>query len=188
MSLVPYPDIAKLPEEVRNAIAQAPVQLNIFKMMANAETCFVPFTRLGGAILGRQKLDAKLRELAILLAVKMEGGEYEWVQHVPIAISVGANQAQVDAISDGKLGAACFSDLERAVLRLTEQVVEKVKADEPVVKEAMKFLSPREVVELIMTIGFYMTAARITETTRTDLDPPAGTKVIDQIRRESEGG
>src|SRR5215831_7205181 len=102
MSLVPYPDIAKLPEEVRNALAQAPVQLNIFKMMANAETCFIPFTRLGGAILGRQKLDGKLRELAILLAVKIEGGEYEWIQHVPIAISLGATQAQVDALAARK--------------------------------------------------------------------------------------
>lgn len=183
MSLVPYPDIGKLPEEVRDALAQAPVQLNIFKMMANAETCFVPFSRLGAAILGRQKLDARLRELAILLAVKMEGGEYEWVQHVPIAISVGATQAQVDAIADRRLAASCFSDLERTTLRFTEQVVEKVRADEPVVQEALRFLSPREIVELIMTIGFYMTAARITETTRTDLDPPAGTRMIDQIRR-----
>ena len=49
MSLVAYPDIASLPEEVRTAIAHAPVQLNIFKMMANAETCFIPLTRLGGA-------------------------------------------------------------------------------------------------------------------------------------------
>ena len=119
---------------------------------------------------------------AILLAVKMKGGEYEWVQHVPIAISVGATQAQVDAIADRRLAASCFSDLERTALRFTEQVVEKVRADEPVVRDALGFLSPREIVELIMTIGFYMTAARITETTRTDLDPPAGTKVIDQIR------
>ena len=183
MSLVPYPDIGKLPEEVRNALDQAPVQLNIFKMMANAETCFIPFSRLGAAILGRQKLDAKLRELAILVAVKMEGGEYEWVQHVPIAISVGATQAQVDAIADRRLAASCFSDLERTVLRFTEQVVEKVRAGEPVVREALGFLSRREIVELLMTIGFYLTAARITETTRTDLDPPAGTRVIDQIRR-----
>ena len=185
MSLVPYPDVAKLSEEARTALAQAPVQLNIFKMMANAETCFVPFTRLGSAILGKQKLDAKLRELAILLAVKIEGGEYEWIQHVPIAISLGATQAQVDALSNRKLDAACFSTEEQSALRFTEQVVEKVKADEATVKEVMKSLSPREVVELIMTIGFYMMAARITETTRTDLDPPAGTKVIDQIRRES---
>ena len=139
MSLVPYPDIGKLPEEVRNALAQAPVQLNIFKMMANAETCLVPFSRLGAAILGRQKLDPKLRELAILLAVKMEGGEYEWVQHVPIAISVGATQAQVDAIVDRGLAASCFSDLERTALRFTEQVVEKVRADEAVVQEALGF-------------------------------------------------
>jgi len=124
-----------------------------------------------------------LRELAILVAVKMEGGEYEWVQHVPIAISVGATQEQVDAIANRKLAASCFSDLERTLLRFTEQVVEKVRADEPVVREALGFLSPREIVELIMTIGLYMMAARITETTRTDLDPPAGTKVLDEIRR-----
>jgi len=106
------------------------------------------------------------------------------VQHVPIAIAVGANQAQVDAIAKRKLDASCFDEVERAILRFTEQVVEKVRADEAVVKEAMKFLSPREIVELIMTIGFYMTAARITETTRTDPDPPAGTRVIDAIRRQ----
>ncbi|MGO9453195.1 MAG: carboxymuconolactone decarboxylase family protein [Candidatus Binataceae bacterium] len=184
MSLVPYADIAKLPEDVRTALAQAPVQLNIFKMMANAETCFIPFTRLGGAILSRQKLDGKLREMAILMAVKIEGGEYEWIQHVPIAISVGATQAQVDAISNRQVDAACFTDLERAALRFTEQVVNNVRAEDATVREVMKFLSPREVVELIMTIGFYMMAARITETTRTDLDPPAGTKVIDQLKRE----
>jgi hypothetical protein len=40
MSLVPYPDIGKLPEEVHNALAQAPVQLNIFKMMAQRGDVF----------------------------------------------------------------------------------------------------------------------------------------------------
>ncbi len=49
--------------------------LNIFKMMANADTLIVPVTRLGGAILSRQKLDAKLRELVILqVAPHIEGG------------------------------------------------------------------------------------------------------------------
>ena len=104
-------------------------------------------------------------------------------RELAIRSSLGATQAQVDAIAFRQLAAPCFSDLERTVLRFTEQVVEKVRADEPLVREALGFLSQREIVELIMTIGFYMTAARITETTRTDLDPPAGTKVIDQIRR-----
>jgi alkylhydroperoxidase family enzyme len=183
MSLVPYPNIEKLPEEARNALAQAPVQLNIFKMMANAETCYVPLGRLGAAILSRQQLDAKLRELVILMVAKIEGGEYEWIQHVPIAHSVGVTHEQVEAIEQGAIDRPCFSEAERAVLHLTEQIVNRVRADEAVVKAAMRFLSPREIVELILAIGFYMMMARLTETTRTDLDPPAGTKVADSLRR-----
>ncbi len=118
MSLVPYPDQSTLPEEARNALAQAPVLLNIFKMMANAETCFVPVTRLGGAILGRQKLDAKLRELVILQVAHLEGGEYEWIQHVPIAISVGVTQEQVDVIKRQAIDSPSLTPLERLALRL----------------------------------------------------------------------
>ncbi|MGH7814486.1 MAG: carboxymuconolactone decarboxylase family protein [Candidatus Binataceae bacterium] len=183
MSLVPYPDIDQLPEETRTALAKMPAQLNIFKMMANAETCFVPLVRLGGAILSRQKLDAKLREMVILKVAKLTGGEYEWVQHAPIARAVGVAQAQIDAIGQGAADAPCFSDAERAVLRFTEELVSRAKADEAIVREAMRFLSPREIVELIIAIGFYMTMARLTETTRLDLDPPPGAKAADRLRR-----
>jgi alkylhydroperoxidase family enzyme len=183
MSLVPYPEIEKLNDEARNALAQAPVLLNIFKMMANAETCYVPLTRLGGAILSKQKLDAKWRELVILMVAKIEGGEYEWVQHVPIGLALGASQDQINAIAAHTLDASCFNEAERTLLRFTEEVINKVRADETTVRDLMKYLSPREIVETIMTIGFYMMAARITETTRTDLDPPAGMKVMDSIRR-----
>ncbi|HKN01426.1 MAG TPA: carboxymuconolactone decarboxylase family protein [Candidatus Binataceae bacterium] len=130
MSLVASPDIASLPEKVRTAITQAPVQLNIFKMMANDETCFIPMTRLGGTILSRQKLDAKLRELAILLVAKIEGGEYEWIQHVPIAIERNL------------IGSPCFSDVERAALRFTEELVNRVRADEATVRELMSPCHP----------------------------------------------
>jgi len=185
MSLVPYPDQSTLCEEARDALAQAPVLLNIFKMMANADTCIVPVTRLGGAILSRQKLDAKLRELVILQVAHIEGGEYEWIQHVPIAISVGATQAQVDAIKGQALDSPSLTPLERLTLRFTEQVINRVKAEESIVRELMQSLSPREIVELIFVIGFYMMAARLTETTRTDLDPPAGTKVLDALKRQA---
>lgn len=117
------------------------------------------------------------------MVAKVEGGEYEWVQHVPIALALGASQPQIDAIDAHQIEADCFSNTERLALRFTEEVINKVRADEATVRDLMKHLSPREVVEAIMTIGFYMMAARITETTRTDLDPPAGMKVMDSLRR-----
>ena len=42
--------------------------------------------------------------------------------------------------------------------------------------------APREIVELILTVGYYMMIARLLETTAVDLDPPAGTRVVDSIR------
>ena len=125
-------------------------------MMANAETCYVPLTRLGGAILSKQKLDPKWRELVILMVAKIEGGEYEWVQHVPIGLALGASQDQINAIAAHSLEASCFNDAERTLLRFTEEVINKVRADETTVRDLMKYLSPREIVETIMTIGFYI--------------------------------
>jgi alkylhydroperoxidase family enzyme len=183
MPLVPYANIDELPEEARKTFDRLAVKLNIFRMMANAETCFTALLRLGGKILARQKLDDVLRELAILEVAKIEGGEYEWIQHVPIAISAGVTQAQVDAIAAGEIDAACFKPGERVLLRFTEQAVNRVRADEQVVLEMSKFLSPREIVELILAIGFYMTMARLTETTRTDLDESPGTAVVDSVPR-----
>ena len=90
MARLPYVDPATAPPKVREVLERLPVQLNIFRMMAHAETNFRPLLRLGASILGEQKLDARLRELAILRVAKLSPARYEWVQHVPIAKAVGA--------------------------------------------------------------------------------------------------
>jgi hypothetical protein len=38
-------------------------------------------------------------------------------------------------------------------------------------------------VEIIMTCGFYMMLTRLTETTRTDMDTPSGTAVVEELAR-----
>jgi alkylhydroperoxidase family enzyme len=65
------------------------------------------------------------------------------------------------------------------VLRFTAEVVVDVKASDAVFAEMRSHFSPQEIVELILAIGFYMTVARLLETTEVDLDPPAGTKILD---------
>jgi alkylhydroperoxidase family enzyme len=61
------------------------------------------------------------------------------------------------------------------------EVVERVKASDAVFADMRRHFSPQEIVELILAIGFYMTVARLLETTEVDLDPPAGTKIVDAI-------
>src|SRR6266436_3515014 len=182
MARLPYVEPATAPEHVRELLEQLPVKLNVFRMMAHAESDFRPLVGLGTAILGRQKLSAKLRELAILRIAALSPARYEWVQHVPIAQAMGATPAQVAALERGDIAADVFDSLERVVLRFTTEVVRDVRASEATFAELARLLSAQEIVELIITVGYYMMIARLLETTAVDLDPPAGTKVVDAIR------
>src|SRR5436309_9317357 len=130
MARLPYVEPATAPEHVRELLEQLPVKLNVFRMMAHAESDFRPLVGLGTAILGRQKLSAKLRELAILRVAALSPARYESVQHLPIAQATGATPAQVAALERGDIAADVFDPLEQVVLRFTTEVVRDVRASE----------------------------------------------------------
>jgi alkylhydroperoxidase family enzyme len=178
---MPYPDLDKASPEVREMLGRLPAPANIFNMMAHAQTCLKPVMKLGGTMLGKLELDPKLRELCLLHAVKLEGGEYEWVQHVPIARDLGCTEAQVSALHKGDDGAACFDAREKAALRFTREVVADVRASEATLAAARKHLSDREIVELILMSGFYIMLARLTESLGVETEAPIGSALIRQI-------
>lgn len=182
MARIPYVDPTTAPEPVREVLTQLPADLNIFKVMAHAETNFRPLITLGASILTEQKLDHRLRELAILRVARLSGAQYEWVQHVPIAEAVGASSDEIAALEKGDIEAECFDDLAKDVLRFTTEVVQDVGASNECFDNLAGKLSHREIVELILAIGFYMMVARLMETTEIDLDEPMGKSVIASAR------
>jgi 4-carboxymuconolactone decarboxylase len=176
---LPYVDPAATAEPVRDALGRVP-PLNIFRMMANAESAFRPWLRWGAALLGQLELDPKLRELAILRVARLTPhAEYEWIQHVPIAKAAGATDAQVEALERDEPGAACFSDEERLVLDFTTEVLRDAQASDATLSALAGILSPREIVELLMVIGQYMMVARVMATTRMELDEPIDPRGLD---------
>lgn len=183
MPRIPYPDLDKASPEVREMLGRLPRSANIFNMMAHAETCLKPVMKLGGTLLGKLQLDPKLRELCLLHAVKLEGGEYEWVQHVPIAKDLGCTDAQIAALDDDDDQAACFDAREQAALQLTREVVVDVRATERTVEAARKHLSDREIVELILMAGFYIMLARLTETLGVEAEAPMGSALVRDIEK-----
>ena len=185
MPLVPYADVEALPQKAREAYERLPRKLNIFRMWANAPETFRAGLRLGGVILSKQKIAPDLRELVILLAANLTGGEYEWVQHVPIAESCGCTREQITAVERGDMSAACFDPRQSALLVFAKDVIENAKASEENVRKAAEHFSPQELVETILTAGFYMTLARLTETMRVDVDPPAGSEVVLSLGKNS---
>jgi alkylhydroperoxidase family enzyme len=175
---LPYVDPESAPKRVRTALERVP-PLNVFRMMANAETAFRPWLAFGGALLSSLELDARLRELAILRVARLSGAEYEWVQHAPIALAEGSSREQVDAVDRYELDHESLADVDRAVLRFTTSVVEDVRASDETFAVVREHLSPREVVELLLVIGQYMTVARVARTADIELDGPPERLVSD---------
>ena len=183
MARLPLIDPEKTSGDARAAFDKMPVVLNIFRMLAHAETNFIPAMRFANSILHRQKLSHVNRELLILQVAQWEGGAYEWRQHVPIALGVGVTQRQIDCIEQGKYSDAAFNYAERALLAFGREVIENVRVSACVFAGMHAHFSEQEIVESIMTIGFYMMMARLTEATETDLDPAAGMSLYSSGQR-----
>jgi 4-carboxymuconolactone decarboxylase len=185
MARIPYPDPTAAPAPVREALEAVP-PLNIFRMLSHAETAFRPFLRFGGAVLGALELDARLRELAILEVARLTPARYEWVQHVPIAEAVGVSAEQVAALEAGDLDAACLGEQDRLVLAFTGQVVRGIRPDDEIFDRLTAALSPREIVELLLTIGEYMMLARVMVALDLEIDEPAGSGALRVAERAPE--
>jgi 4-carboxymuconolactone decarboxylase len=160
MARLPY---AEIPERTP--------QLNIFKLIANAETAFKPFMKYGLVLLRDLEVDPVVREQAILrVAALTPGAEYEWVQHEAIGRAVGMTEEQIEACRSGKPG-----DI---VLRFTEEVVRDASPSDETFAAMSERVPPRQIVELILVIGQYMMLARLMATAQIDLDEPVGARLI----------
>ncbi|OLN30190.1 carboxymuconolactone decarboxylase family protein [Desulfosporosinus metallidurans] len=172
MSRLPVLPLEEMPEKTRNMITGGKSQLsglNINKMMAHAEHSVRHFMRMGNSLLTQAKLDARLRELAILRIGFLCDSRYEWYQHEIIARQVGVSEQQIIAVR-GDIDSAVFNDQDRAVLKYTEEVTMRVKSTEESFNELSQFLSHRELVELTLTIGFYNMVARFLENTGVEIE------------------
>ncbi len=183
MARLPLIDPADAAGDAKSVLEGLPRTLNIFRMMAHAETMIRPALRLGSAILSAQDLGPRERELLILQVAQLEGRAYEWNQHDPIAEGVGVPREQIDALAKGDIASNVFSEAEQALLAFSKEVIENVRVADATFAAARAHFSDREIVEAIFTIGFYMMMARLTEATETDIDPPAGMAVVNSLKR-----
>ena len=164
MARIPYHDVETATGTHAEFLAKLKPHLNIFRTLANSEAGLKGFVRMGNALLYRCELDAGLRELAILRVGRLSRAAYEVFQHERIAREVGVAEEKIAALRDTTIESSAFTDHEKAVLRFTDDVVRNVKASDKALKAVQAFLTPGAVVELTLTVGYYMMVCRFLET------------------------
>ena len=168
MARIPYFDPAMATGRAAEWYARLP-PLNIFRMMGHAGEMLDGFVRLGNQILAFSKIDPVLREIAIVRVGVLSKAGYEVYQHEAISRRLGMDDAKIAAIHEGP-DAKAFSDLEKLVMRYTDDVVRNVRASDATFAPLSKHFSHKEMQELTITIGYYMMVSRFLETFDVDIE------------------
>jgi AhpD family alkylhydroperoxidase len=171
MARVEYPDVSS--PEAQAMVEQIRKQRggrfpHLFHLQLYNPGIAEGWLRLGSAVRYESELDAATRELAICLVARTTGAEYEWQAHRGLALDAGLSRDQLDGILDWRAGQ--FDPKQRAVLALTEGLTRDVDIDDATFDAARRYLSPRQLVEMVATVGYYNMVARFLVGLRVDLE------------------
>lgn len=112
-----------------------------------------------GAIRGRGTLSGDLRELAVLRVAALNGADYEWTAHEPVARKEGMTAEQIDASRVGG-DVALLDDRQQAVVAYTDAMTKQVTVPDELFAVLQRVLEPHEIVELTVTVGAYNMVSR----------------------------
>ena len=138
--------------------------------MAHSPSYFEQYCRLGRAIRHKGELDPIVRELAITRTGILCEAPYEIVAHKRIGKGVGVTDEQNDALEDWE-SATCFDELQRAALAFTDEVVKLRRPRDATFNAIATKLTPAALIELQLSVGFYIMTSKFLETFGIDLQP-----------------
>ena len=169
MARIEYSDPGKHNERTREILGKNR-NANIFRMMAHSPSYFEQYCRLGGAIRHKGELDPIVRELAITRTGILCQAPYEIVAHKRIGKNVGVTDEQNEALENWQ-DAKCFNEVQRAALAFTDEIVKLHKPTDATFNAVKSKLTPAALIELQLSVGFYIMTSKFLETFAIDMQP-----------------
>src|SRR6202166_695487 len=169
MARIDYCDPAHASERTREILGKNR-NANIFRMMSYSPSYFEQYCRLGNAIRFKGELDPVVRELAITRTGILCEAPYEVVAHKRIGKGVGVTDEQNAALENWK-SATCFNEVQRAALAFTDEVVTMRRPTDATFSAIAAKLTPGALVELQLSVGFYIMTSNVLETFGIDMQP-----------------
>ena len=169
MARIAYADPAKASDRTRELLGKNR-NANIFRMMAHSPSYLEQYCRLGGATRSRGELDPVVRELAITRTGLLCEAPYEVVAHKRIGKNVGVTDEQNEALEDWQQ-ATCFDEVQRAALAFADEIVRLRRPTDATFNAIRSKLTPGALVELQLSVGFYIMTSKFLETFAIDMQP-----------------
>jgi alkylhydroperoxidase family enzyme len=132
--------------------------LNLHRMMAHAPALLKASGDMALAFRRNTALPRPTAELAILRAAQLLDAPYVWTRHVPLARDCGVTARQMKELASWP-DSTTFTPAQKAALGFTEKAVQHLPLEQSAAAELRRHFTPREIVELAMMVGFYVSTA-----------------------------
>lgn len=117
------------------------------------------------------EIDGRLREIVIIRLGHLVSSAYVLRQHVPkLALAEGMTQEECDALADWQSG-HLFSDAECATLAYVDAMTRDIVVPDDVFVPLRDHFSNRQIVELTLMVGAYISHSRVLQALEVDLEP-----------------
>jgi alkylhydroperoxidase family enzyme len=159
MARVPYLDGDDVPEAYgavfdRNRAGAT----NLYGALANNPPLLDAFVDFARTCWDESGLDEAERELVVLTVARQTHADYEWHQHVPLALGAGLSEADVRAVREGR-----YDDLgdRREALASYAAAVASASVDDALHRALAERVDDRAVVGVTLLAAVYTGLARL---------------------------
>jgi alkylhydroperoxidase family enzyme len=146
-----------------------PKALNALGTLARHPELARAFNTFNGHVLFASTLSPRQRELLVLRVARLRESTYEWEQHAVLAGDAGLDSDEVDRVAIGP-DAPGWSVLDQAMLRAVDELVEDAMVSGETWKVLANELDPRQLIDLVFTVGAYETLAMAFRSFDVELD------------------
>lgn len=127
---------------------------------------------LGAGILAKGRVDPRLREVMIHRTCALCGAEYEWGVHaVAFGAPLGFTDAQIESTVSGEFADGLWSRPEELVFRLADELHATSTVGDELFAALREHLDEAQLMELVITGGWYHTIAFAIGLARVEPEP-----------------
>jgi len=146
--------------------------LRLFRTLAVHDDLASRMRPLGAGILGHGRVAPRDREIIIHRTCARTSAEYEWGVHaVAYGKPLGLTDAQLTATVHGSAEDPAFSEHDRLLIRLADELHDTCGVSEELWAELAERFTPDELLELLIIAGQYRLISYIVNGARVQLEP-----------------
>ena len=166
-----HPELAELTERIRGR--RGGNVINVYRTLLHspllAESWFEHINRVRWGT----EIDGRLRELVIIRLGYLVASAYVLRQHVPkLAAGEGITEEECNALKDWR-SSELFDDRERVTLTYVDAMTLSTTVPDEAFMPLRSHFSHRQIVELTVMIGAYVSHSRVLQALEVDLETDA---------------